>query len=49
MKRASVIQILSNMGAYHSVVVDDLREYLDDNQIPSIKIKIIKILDSNIY
>lgn len=33
-KRASVIQILSNMGADHSVSVDDLREYLDDEQMP---------------
>ncbi|PLN82536.1 FAD binding domain-containing protein [Aspergillus taichungensis] len=34
MKRASVIQILSNMGADHSVSVEDLREYLHDDQIP---------------
>lgn len=33
-KRASVIQILSNMGADHSVSVEDLKEYLHDDQIP---------------
>ena len=34
MKRASVIQILSNMGADHSVSVEDLKEYLHDDQMP---------------
>lgn len=34
MKRASVIQILSNMGADHSVSVEDLKEYLNEDQMP---------------
>ncbi|PLB34866.1 FAD binding domain-containing protein [Aspergillus candidus] len=34
MKRASIIQILSNMGADHSVSVEDLKEYLNEDQMP---------------